>query len=96
MKNGVGVMIKKTGEIFLTQYENDNFMGEIQLNNEEKSYIQNLREKDRKLFFEQRKMNQSQESQLQMNIYNKKNASIAAFDLYKKKRDLTSSIKVYK
>ena len=95
MKNGVGVMIKKTGEIFLTQYENDNFMGEIQLNNEEKSYIQNLREKDRKLFFEQRKMNQSQESQLQMNIYNKKNASIAAFDLYKKKRDLTSSIKVY-
>jgi hypothetical protein len=96
MKNGVGVMIKKTGEIFLTQYENDNFMGEIQLNNEEKAYFENLREKDRKLFFEQRKKNQSQASQLQMNIYTKKNASIAAFDLYKKKRDLTSSIKVYK
>ena len=29
-------------------------------------------------------------------IYNKNNASIAAFDLYKKKRDLTASIRVYK
>ena len=96
MKNGVGITVKKTGEVFLTQYENDHFMGEIQLNNEEKKYIENLREKDKKLFFEQRKQNQSQGSQLQMNIYTKKNASIAAFDLYKKKRDLTSSIKVYK
>jgi len=41
-------------------------------------------------------MNQSQASQQQKNIYTKKNASIAAFDLFKKKRDLTSSIKVYK
>jgi len=83
-------------ELSKIRYENDNFMGEIQLNNEEKAYIEKLRDKDRKIFFEQRKMNQSQASQQQKNIYTKKNASIAAFDLFKKKRDLTSSIKVYK
>ena len=95
MKNGVGIMIKKTGEIFLAQYKNDNFIGEIQLNNEEKNYIENLRQKVRKLFFEQRKKNQD-ENQQQKKVLYKRTASIVAFDLYKKKRDLTTSIKVYK
>ena len=93
MKNGIGIMIKKDGGLFLTQYENDNFMGEVELYNEEKNYIEKLRQNDRKKFFEQKKMNETGRQTL---IYNKGNASIAAFDLYKKKRDLTASIKVYK
>ena len=93
MKNGIGIMIKKDGDLFLTQYENDNFMGEVELYNEEKKYIENLRQNDRKKFFEQKNMNEAGRQTL---IYNKGNASIAVFDLYKKKRDLTASIKVYK
>ena len=72
MKNGVEIMIRKTGEVFLTQYENDNFMGEIHLNNEEKAYIEKFRDKIRKLIFENRKRNQPQANQQQMNIYTKK------------------------
>ena len=92
-KNGIGIMTKKNGEIFLMQYENDNFMGEIQLNNEEKNYIENLKQKDRKIILEQKKLNEPDRQKI---IYNKKNASIAAFDIYNKKRNLTASIKVYK
>ena len=85
-------MTKKNGEIYLMQYENDNFMGEIQLNNEEKNYIENLKQKDRKIILEQKKLNEPDRQKI---IYNKNNASIAAFDLYNKKRNLTASIKVY-
>ena len=92
-KNGIGIMTKKNGEIYLMQYENDNFMGEIQLNNEEKNYIENLKQKDRKIILEQKKLNEPDRQKI---IYNKNNASIAAFDLYNKKRNLTASIKVYK
>ena len=93
MKNGIGIMIKQNGDIFLTQYENDNFLGEVELNNEEKNLISNLRQNEKKKIFEQKKMS---EAGRQTVIYNKNNASIAAFDLYKKKRDLTASIRVYK
>ena len=93
MKNGIGVMTKKNGELFLTQYENDNFIGEIKLHSEEKTFIENLRQKDRKLILEQRQLNESDRQNI---IYMKNNASMAAFDLYKKKRNLTASIIVYK
>ena len=93
MKNGIGIMTKKSGEIFLTQFENDNFIGEIHLNNEEKKYIENMMQKDRKLILELKKI---KEKDRKNKINLKNNASIAAFDLYKKKRNLTNSIKVYK
>ena len=82
MKNGIGVMTKKNGELFLTQYENDNFIGEIQFHSLEKKFIDNLRQKDRKLILEQRKINESDRQNI---IYMKNNASMAGFDLYKKK-----------
>ena len=91
-KNGVGVMKRKNGEIFLAQYEEDNFIGEVPLNNEEKNYIENLRQTERKDFLEQKKMTEKDQ---QKEIHNKKNGSIALFNLYKKKRDLTTSIIVY-
>ena len=74
----------------LTQYENDNFMGCVQLNKEEINYIQNLRRKDRNIFQELMKTN-SMDNKFIVNI--KKHALIAAFQLYNKKRQLTSSIK---
>ena len=92
MKNGIGIMLKKNGEIFLTEYENDNFIGQTQLSNEEKQYIDNLRQKDRKKILEKKKLD---EKNRQKYIYDKHNASVAAFDLYQKKRNLTTSIKVY-
>ena len=93
MKNGIGIMIKKSGELFLTQYENDNFIGEIELNNEEKNFIENLRQKDKKKFYEQKKMNETGRQNL---INQNNNSSTAVSDLYIKKRNLTASIKVYK
>ena len=93
MKNGIGIMTKKNGEIYLIEYENDNFIGGTQLNNEEKQYIENLRQKDRKIILEKKKSNEKNKQ----NIINaKNNAALAAFDLYNKKRGLTLSIKVYK
>ena len=92
MKHGVGIVTKKNGEIYLMEYENDNYIGGIRLNNEEKQYIENLRQKDRKIILEKKK---SQELNKQ-NSNNTNNTSIAAFNLYYKKRGLTSSIKVYK
>ena len=91
-KNGVGIMKRKNGEIFLTEYEEDNFIGEVPLNNEEKNYIENLRQNERKDFLEQKKMTGKEQ---QKEIHNKKNESVALFNLYKKKRDLTTSIIVY-
>ena len=91
-KNGVGITKRKNGELFLTQYEEDNFIGEVPLSNEDKNYIEKLKQKERKAFLEQKKLLSEDE---QKRIYVKKNASIALFDLYKKKRDLTSSIIVY-
>ena len=93
MKNGIGIMIKKSGELFLTQYENDNFIGEVELNNEEKNFIENLRQKDKKKFYEQKKMNETGRQNL---INQNNNSSKAVSDLYIKKRNLTASIKVYK
>ena len=87
-KNGVGIMKRKNGEIFLTQYEEDNFIGEVPLSNEEKNYIENLKQNERKNFLEQKKM---EGEGGQKKVYNKK-GTIALFDLYKKKRDLTASI----
>jgi hypothetical protein len=91
MKNGVGLMIRKNGEMFLAEYENDNFMGQIELTNEEKKYFENLRARDRKEFYERIKNFQNQGN----NFGFKNNISIAAFDLFKKKRDLTKSIRVF-
>ena len=92
MKNGIGIMIKGEKELFLTQFENDNFIGEVELNNEEKNIIENLRQKDRKIFLEQKKLNEKGKNKV---IQYKKNSSNVAFDLYKKKRDLTKSIRVF-
>ena len=92
MKNGIGIMTKKNGELLLTEYENDNFIGEVQLNSSEKNYIEGLRQKYRKIFMEQKKADFEEAQNI---IYLKNNASVAAYDLYKKKRDLTASIKVF-
>ena len=93
MKNGIGIMIKKEKELFLTQFENDNFIGEVQLSNEEKSVIENLRQKDRKIFLEQKKNSESKQQPI---IHFKNNTSVFALEIYKKKRDLTTSIRIYK
>ena len=91
-KNGIGIMISKNGSMFLTQYENDNFMGAVELNGDEINYIEKLRKKDREIFLELIRKNALKQNEI-VNI--KKYALIAAFQIYKKKRELTSSIKVY-
>ena len=91
-KNGVGILLRVNGEIFLTEYENNNFMGAIQLNNEEINYIQNLRKKDKDILWKLIKVNPID----QRNVINiKKQALVAAFQIYKKKQELSSSIIVY-
>ena len=74
----------------MTEFENDNFMGEIKLNNEEKNYIENWRQKDRKLFLDQKQKNDSgQDKRL---LFFNKNAILESVNLYHKKRDLTKAI----
>ena len=75
MKNGVGIMIRKDREIFLVQYENDNFMGMEKLNYEEMNYINNLRLQDKQSNHE-----------LEVNSNYKKLALIGAYNLYINKR----------
>ena len=91
-KNGVGIMIRKNGEIFLTEYENDNYIGSVQLNTEEINYIENLRKKDKEIFLQLIKKNIFEQYKI---IGTKKYALLAASQLYKKKRELTLSIRVY-
>ena len=91
-KNGIGIMIRKNYDYFLTEYEDDNFMNAFQLNSDEINYIEKLREKDKNIFLEKRKTNPMELYKL-VNI--KKYALAAASHLYKKKKELTSSIRVY-
>ena len=91
-KNGIGIMIRKNYDYFLAEYENDNFMNAFQLNSDEINYIEKLRQKDKNIFLEKRKTNPMEQYKL-VNI--KKYALAAASHLYKKKKELTSSIRVY-
>ena len=49
MKNGVGIMTyNNSKEVFLYEFENDNYMGATQLNPQEKVYVKNLQQEERK------------------------------------------------
>ena len=56
MKNGVGIMTyHSNGDIYLYEFENDNYMGSIPLNREEKEKVKNLQQEQRKRLLEKEK-----------------------------------------
>ena len=56
MKNGVGIMTyNNSKEVFLYEFENDNYMGATQLNPQEKVYVKNLQQEERKKLLENEK-----------------------------------------
>ena len=56
MKNGVGIMTyHSNGDIYLYEFENDNYMGSIPLNQEEKEKVKNLQQEQRKRLLEKEK-----------------------------------------
>ena len=56
MKNGVGIMtFHNTNEVFLYEFENDNYMGSTLLNPQEKAYVRNLQQEERKKLLENEK-----------------------------------------
>ena len=65
MKNGTGIMLfHNTNDVFLYKFENDNYMGSTQLNQQEKSYVMNLqKEEKRKLLEYEKKMLARKESE---------------------------------
>ena len=56
MKNGVGIMTyNNTNDVFLYEFENDNYMGATPLNPEERAYVRNLQQEARKRILENEK-----------------------------------------
>ena len=56
MKNGVGILTYKNHkDVYLYEFENDNYMGATLLNPEEKAYFQNLQQEERKKLIENEK-----------------------------------------
>ena len=56
MKNGVGIFTSKNNkDVYLYEFENDNYMGAILLGPEEKTYVQNLQQEERKKLLENEK-----------------------------------------
>ena len=63
MKNGVGTMTyKSNGDIYLYEFENDNYMGSTPLNPDEKERVKNLQQEQRKklLEYEKQKINKKE------------------------------------
>ena len=57
-KNGVGIMTYyNNGEIYLYEFENDNYMGSTPLNPEEIERVKNLQQEERKKLLEKEKLN---------------------------------------
>ena len=58
MKNGVGIMTyHNSKDVFLYEFENDNYMGATQLNSQEIAYVKNLQQEERKKLLENEKKN---------------------------------------
>jgi hypothetical protein len=56
MKNGVGIMTyHNSKDVFLYEFENDNYMGATQLNSQEIAYVKNLQQEERKRLLENEK-----------------------------------------
>ena len=56
MKHGVGIMTcQSNGDIYLYEFENDNYMGSIPLNPQEKEKVKNLQQQERKKLLENEK-----------------------------------------
>ena len=56
LKNGVGIMTYKiNGDIYLYEFENDNYMGSIPLNHKEKEKLKNLQQEEMKKIIEKGK-----------------------------------------
>ena len=59
LKHGVGIMTYKiSGDIYLYEFENDNYMGSTPLNPEEKEKVRNLQQEQRKKLLEKEKQKQ--------------------------------------
>ena len=67
MKNGVGIMTyhDNKNDIFLYEFENDNYMGATKLDPQEKAKVKNLQQEERKKLLEEEKLSLSKrESEL--------------------------------
>ena len=58
LKNGVGIMTyHNNNDVYLYEFENDNYMGSTQLNPQEKAYVLSLQQEERKKMLETEKQN---------------------------------------
>ena len=77
LKNGVGIMTSHNNDVFLYEFENNNYMGSSQLTPEEKAYVKNLQQEERKKLLDNEKnKKKSQENGLDKytnNLYMQKN-----------------------
>ena len=77
LKNGVGIMTSHNNDVFLYEFENNNYMGSSQLTPEEKAYVKNLQQEERKKLLDNEKnKKKSKENGLDKytnNLYMQKN-----------------------
>ena len=92
MKNGVGIMIYKVNnEVYLYEFENDNYMGSIPLSAEEKERVKNLQQEERKKLLDNEKIKINKKNNENENILNKYTKN-----LYLKKSILNFDAKIAK
>ena len=72
-KNGVGIMTyHNNNDVFLYEFENDNYMGATMLNPEEKAYVTSLQQEARKKLLENEKKNLAKKESQSAEEQNKK------------------------
>ena len=106
MKNGVGIMTyHNSKDVFLFEFENDNYMGSIELNSQEIASMKNLQQEERKKLLENEKKNELKD--FANNLYQKKsviglatviqmNQEVKETEQEKKHRIFLEKIELYK
>ena len=93
MKHGVGIMTyKSSGDIYLYEFENDNYMGSTPLNPQEKEKVKNLQQEERKKLLEKEKLNRKENK----NDFNNNNDGLNKYtkNLYLQKSVMNFGIKI--
>ena len=94
-KNGVGIMTyHNNGEIYLYEFENDNYMGSTPLDPEEKEKVKNLQQEERKRLLEKEKEKINHEKSFENNNANNDGLNKFTKNLYLQKSVFNFGIKV--
>ena len=90
MKNGVGIMTSHNGkDVFLYEFENDNYMRSIQLNSQEIESVKNLLQEEKKKLLDKKK-------NLELVKVTQINQEVEATDKEKKHKKFLENIELYK